>query len=97
MIALSMSGGSSCTSPFSKGTMREYSVVQSWSSSRNIRALGCFPNRSMHSRFESGREKKKIRICNSSFFYPEEISASKSTGLRQTLTKDHIKQDRTGD
>lgn len=48
------SGGRCRTSPFSRGTMREYSVVQIWSSSPNIRALGCFPNLSMHSRFESG-------------------------------------------
>lgn len=49
-------GGWCCTSPFSSGTMREYSVVQIWSSSLDTRALGCFPNLSMHSRFESGGE-----------------------------------------
>lgn len=47
------------TSPFSKGTMREYSVVQIRSSSLAIRALGCFPNRSIHSRFESATDNEE--------------------------------------
>lgn len=33
--------------------------MQSWSSSFNKRALGCFPNLSIHSRAESAKKKKK--------------------------------------
>jgi len=40
--------------------IREYSVVQSWSSSFKTRALGCFLNFSIHSRFESEKEKKEL-------------------------------------
>lgn len=65
VFARGSAGGWCCTSPFSNGTMREYSVVQIWSSSRSTRALGCFPNLSMHSRFESGGESQTFVISAS--------------------------------
>lgn len=44
------------TSPFSKGTIREYSVVQSTSSSRVIAVFAACPNCSKQSTLESRKE-----------------------------------------
>lgn len=83
-LAKAQHGGRFGTSPFSKGTMREYSVVQIWSSSCCMRALGCFPNLSMHSRFESGVKINKLinrTILISASFILKNGTLSESGGL----------------
>lgn len=48
------------TSPFSRGTILEYSVVQMISSSWLIRSIDLWPNRSIQSLLEAGAKTKTV-------------------------------------